>query len=138
MNDTNELLPHIKLRFNIEHPNFEECYAHGYESALADKGEEENPYREGTRESEQWLEGWWAGFYGEKPLFELDEQTETEQEQEQEQKQQQKQQQEAANDQSYHFISGFVSSTFLINILKITGAIAATAVVGYQVFELVA
>ena len=45
---------------------------------------------------------------------------------------------EAANDQAYHFITSLVSSNFLANVLKITGALAATAVVGYQVFELVA
>lgn len=129
MNDTTTLLPHIKLRFNIEHPSFEECYAYGYECALAELGEEENPYRENTQEYEQWQEGWWAGFYGEKPLFELTEQTDApllESEH------------EAANDQVYPLISSFVTSSFLANMLKITGAIAATAVVGYQVFELVA
>lgn len=120
MNDTTALLPHIKLRFNIEHPSFEECYVYGYECALAQVGEDENPFRQGTLEYEQWLEGWWAGFYGEKPLFEFGDHAEAEQ--------------GAANDQAYSLIS----SNFLVKMLKITGAIAATAVVGYQVFELVA
>ncbi len=69
MNDTTELLPHIKLRFNIEHPSFEECYSYGYECALAEVEEDENPFREGSIEHEQWQEGWWAGFYGEKPYM---------------------------------------------------------------------
>ncbi|KTD33157.1 transmission trait enhancer protein LetE [Legionella nautarum] len=124
MNDTTELLPHIKLRFNIEHPSFEECYSYGYECALAEVGEDENPFPEGSHEYEQWQEGWWAGFYGEKPLYEPTE-AETGAS-------------EAANDQTYHFITSLVSSNFLANMLKITGALAATAVVGYQVFELVA
>lgn len=129
MNDTAELLPLIKFRFNIEHPGFEECYAHGYESALAEVAEEENPFAEGSQEHEQWQEGWWAGFYGEKPLFDLADYMEPEQA---------PLEQAAANDHAFHFISQIVNSEVLANILKITGAIAATAVVGYQVIELVA
>ena len=71
MNDMTALLPHIKLHFNIEHPSFEECYAYGYECALAEINEVANPYQMNSKESDQWLEGWWAGFYGEKPLYEL-------------------------------------------------------------------
>ncbi|MDI1352997.1 MAG: transmission trait enhancer LetE, partial [bacterium] len=69
MNDTTALLPHIKLRFNIEHPTYEESYMFGYECALSEVAEEDNPFRAGSPESEQWLEGWWAGAYEEKPLF---------------------------------------------------------------------
>ncbi|KTD22217.1 transmission trait enhancer LetE [Legionella lansingensis] len=128
MNDTTSLLPDIKLRFNIEHPNLEECYAYGYECALAEIGEEANPYREGTQEYEHWIEGWWAGFYGEKPLFDLAELMVT----------QEKNEKNAANDQVYHSLGNMVSANFLTKMLKITGAIAATAVVGYQVLDLVA
>jgi len=41
MNDILALLPHLKLRFNIEHPGFEDCYAYGYECAVAEINEEE-------------------------------------------------------------------------------------------------
>ncbi|WP_019215293.1 hypothetical protein [Legionella tunisiensis] len=126
MNDTTELLPHIKLRFNIEHPSFEECYTDGYECALADIQEEENPFSEGSQEYYQWLEGWWAGFYGEKPLFELTDDALINDEP------------VAANDQSYQKPNSLINSHFFANVLKITGAIAATAVVGYQVLDLVA
>ncbi|WED43199.1 transmission trait enhancer LetE [Legionella cardiaca] len=127
MKDINALLPHIKLRFDIEHPNLEECYAYGYECALADIGEETNPYREGSSEYEQWSEGWWAGFYGEKPLYPLAEELlEADEEK------------EAANDYVYHSLTNIVSPNFLAKMLRITGAIAATAVVGYQVLDLVA
>lgn len=68
------LLPDIRLRFNIDHPSLEECYVYGYECALAEVGEEENPYPEWGQEHAQWSEGWWAGFYSERPLFELNEQ----------------------------------------------------------------
>lgn len=120
MNNMNTLLPHIKLRFNIEHPNFEECYAYGYECAVADIKEEENPYRLGSKEGEQWLEGWWAGFYGEKPLYELPDSSDMDA--------------AAANDTIYNENM----SHFITLVLEITGILAVSAAVGYQVIELVA
>ena len=67
--DTTTLLPHIKLRFNIDHPSYEECYLFGYECGLSDVSEEDNPFKAHSKEAEQWIEGWWAGAYGEDPLF---------------------------------------------------------------------
>ena len=122
MNDTTALLPHIKLRFNIEHPNYEECYLFGYECALADVSEEDNPFRQGSREAEQWLEGWWAGIYGEEPLFDMTEIND-----------QTAYYEVAANDQEYVHRHSFLSL-----VLEISGAIAASAIVGYQILELVA
>jgi len=130
MKDTTALLPDIKLRFNIKHPSLEDCYSFGYECALAEVGEEENPYSEASLEHEQWSEGWWAGFYGEKPLFELADAFSDEQVMAKEP--------EAANDQAYHLVTHLVSSRILARMLQITGALAATAVVGYQVLDLVA
>ena len=124
MNDTTALLPDIKLRFNIEHPSFEECYAYGYECALAEVAEEANPYREDSKESEQWLEGWWAGFYGEKSLYELDDKED----------QEQTDAISAANDNTYHDHGlGLV-----IRVMEYTGLLAVSAAVGYQLLDLVA
>jgi ribosome modulation factor len=61
--------PHVKFHFNLQHPTLEECYTYGYECACADVSVEDNPYLETSKEGEQWLEGWWTGFYGESPLF---------------------------------------------------------------------
>ncbi len=124
MNDITALLPHIKLHFNIDHPSYEECYMFGYECALADVNEEDNPFPVESAESEQWLEGWWCGIYGEKPLFDLShcEQDECEVNKER-----------AANDQQYYQKPSFMSLIF-----EISGAIAASAIVGYQLLELVA
>ena len=125
MNDMTALLPHIKLRFNIEHPSFEDCYAYGYECARADINEEANPYHLGSNESEQWLEGWWAGFYGEKPLYELaynDNSQEVER------------LTLASNDHIYHESIG----CFFVKVMEITGMLAVSAVVGYQLIDLVA
>ena len=125
MNNMTELLPHIKLRFNIQYPSFEECYAYGYECALAEIGEEMNPYSLDSKESEQWLDGWWAGFYGDKPLYELldnmDNSTNTSPI-------------EAANDRIDHETLG----CFLAKVMEITGMLAVTAAVGYQLIDLVA
>ena len=123
MNDMMALLPDIKLRFNIEHPSYEECYLFGYECAVSEVTEEDNPFRAGSPEAEQWSEGWWARFYGEESLFntnyadaeEISLIKET-----------------AANDQQYH------KSSFLNLVFEISGAIAASAIVGYQLLELVA
>ena len=43
MSDINELLPDLKLRFNINHPSLEECYLFGYECALAGVNERKSP-----------------------------------------------------------------------------------------------
>ncbi len=119
MNNTTEILADLRLRFNIEHPSFEDCYAYGYECALTDIREEENPFRIGSKESEQWREGWWAGFYGEIPLYELaDNQSES----------------EAANDNLYQEHS----SGFFTKVFEITSILAVSAAVGYQLLDLVA
>lgn len=123
MNDTTALLPHIKLRFNIEHPSYEECYLFGYECAQSEVAEEDNPFRAGSPEAEQWLEGWWAGFYGEQPLFDANELERDEIEVNKE---------VAANDRFYQK-SGLMTLVF-----EISGALAASAIVGYQLLELVA
>lgn len=123
MNDTTTILPHIKLRFNIEHPSYEESYVYGYECALAEVSEEENPFKVGTSEAAQWSEGWWAGFYGEQPLFTLDEIPNEELALDREL---------AANDSFYQ------KRSFLGLVFEISGAIAASAIVGYQLLELVA
>ncbi|KTD64671.1 hypothetical protein [Legionella spiritensis] len=125
MKDTTALLPYVKLRFNIEHPNFEDCYMYGYECALAEIGEDDNPFPANTPECEQWLEGWWAGFYGEKPLYDWDNVTREEQVVTGE---------IASNDQEF----SLTNRKFLANVIKITGALAASALVGYQIIDLVA
>ncbi|MGL5741166.1 MAG: transmission trait enhancer LetE [Legionella sp.] len=124
MNYITALLPHIKLRFNIDHPSYEDSYALGYECARADVAEEDNPFRAGTQQAEHWLEGWWDAIEGEEPLFEfaLMEKEELVAEEE-----------FAANDQQY-----CNKHSLLSLVIEISGAIAASAIVGYQLFELVA
>lgn len=124
MNDIKSLLPHIKLRFQIENPDLEDVYLHGYESASNDISEEENPFVKGTAAFEHWLEGWWAGFYGEECLYDklsddVDSSSDTA---------------NAANDLIYHN----ELDNFFIKFLEITGVIALSAIVGYQLIELVA
>lgn len=125
MKDTNAILPHLKLRFNVEHPTIEESYNFGYESALAELDIDENPFLEGSTSYEQWQEGWWAGFYGEKPLFELSQHPDEVKQLDIE---------AAANDADYYQDKNSTIRRWL----KITGALAASAIVGYQVLDMVA
>jgi hypothetical protein len=124
MNTMTALLSDLKLRFNIEHPNFEECYTFGYECARADIDETENPFKQGSKESEQWLEGWWAGFYGEEPLYELGSTYKI---------QEVLTEHEAANDHLYEKMGSFFAK-----VVEITSLIAVSAAVGYQMIDLVA
>lgn len=125
MNDTTELLPHIKLRFNIEHPTFEECYAYGYECARVELDEEENPFRAGSKEYEQWSEGWWAGFYSDDVITVTTEQLNIDT----------LVYPTVANDEDYHHDK---IENFFIKFLEISGIIAVSAIVGYQMIEMVA
>lgn len=124
MDNTTNLLPHLKLLLTVDHPSYEDSYCFGYDCAQAQMSEEENPYAQGTEEHNHWLDGWWAGFYGEEPLFKLAE-TSTDSEH---------QDIMVAANEAYHFDY----SVFVANFLKITGALTATAVLGYQILDLVA
>jgi ribosome modulation factor len=124
MNDITALLPHIKLRFNMDHPSYEESYAMGYECAIAYASEEDNPFQKGTQEAEHWLEGWWDALAGEEPLFDISTY---------ENEDVLLTKELAANDQQY-----VQKHSFLSLVIEISGAIAASAIVGYQLFELVA
>lgn len=116
MKSLDAVLPDLKLRFNLAHPNYEECYAYGYACALASISTDENPYLPGSRLWEQWDEGWHDGFYGHEPLFALDWlTTET-----------------AVNEPFY------TTHPYLMTLIKITGTLAASVLVGYQLFEWVA
>lgn len=120
MSDPVTLLPYLKLHLNVNCPTVEECYVHGYESALAEIDESENPYPVGTRSHEHWQEGWWAGFYGDAPCFDLNDLNAHEE--------------NAANDQAFQENS----ESFFIKLLEISGMIVVSAFVGYQLIELVA
>lgn len=122
MSDTMLLLPHVKLHFNIEHPTFEESYVYGYECARADISEEDNPFAVGSKERDQWIDGWWAGFYGEQPAFVLSADQDA------------LELDGSANDHVYHDNR----DNFFIKFLEISGVIVMSAIVGYQLIELVA
>lgn len=68
-NDT--ILPYVRLRHHLDVPTLEDTWLDGYESAGHSVGEQANPYEENTSEYHHWNEGWWAGFYGDEPLFSL-------------------------------------------------------------------
>ena len=117
------MLPDIKLRFNIEHPTLEEAYIFGYECARQEITESDNPFAQGTLESDHWIDGWWAGFYGETPAFASSEEYEV------------MQHHDSVNDHDYH---EHQHEKLLIRILEISGVLAVSAFVSYQLIELVA
>ena len=123
MNDHTSILPHLKFRFNLEHPSLEECYVYGYECACAGILEGENPYREASREADEWSEGWWAGFYGNERLF--NEETPVLSDDFAF---------EAVNDTAFHE----TRDNYLTKVLEIAGVIAVSAILGYQVIDMVA
>lgn len=124
MNEMTTLLPHIKLRFHVDNPSLEECYVYGYECAQADITEQENPYLDGSQENEQWAEGWWAGFYNEQPLFSFEAEAQSDSED-----------LEPVNDPSYHNKG---HDNYFFRVLEIAGVIAVSAIIGYQVIDIVA
>ena len=58
-----EIVPYIRLMLNIQHPPLDECWLEGYESGGSYVEENDNPYPGPSTEHQYWLEGWWEGFY---------------------------------------------------------------------------
>jgi len=127
MHELDDVLPDVKLHFNIKYPILEDCYAYGYTCALSDLHADENPYPHGSKEWEHWAEGWEAGFYGEKPLFhptESDVTTHIEH----------AENETAVNDQMFQDLR----DGYLTKVLEIASVIAVSAILSYQVIDLVA
>lgn len=125
-----DLLPYVKLQFYVSHPALEDCYLEGYESANLDKPEDSNPYPLNTAENEYWLDGWWAGFYGEAPCLEMfnEDKTVTITDL------------TAANDQSFDAQAEELPSKSRLTVANVAKVAAAVAVsiVGYQVLDMIA
>lgn len=63
------LLADLRLKLNIEHPALDDAWLEGYQNGHRNLTEASNPYRSGSEAYQYWREGWWAGFYGEEPIF---------------------------------------------------------------------
>ena len=130
MNETNDikktLLPHIRLDFNINHPSLDECYLDGYACAKAALDEQENPFQQGTTEARYWSDGWSDSYYGEEPLFELGDEPVEDPVMSPE---------SAINDDEFLEVQ---KHDAIFRFFEITGAIVVTAIVGYQLIEMVA
>ena len=122
MDKIENLLPYVKLKFNIDYPMLDECYQFGFECSQASIEEEQNPFNPGTSEHDYWNDGWWDAFYGEEhrlaltnsPIENI--------------------QQVAINDSLFDA----KNSAIFKKIFKITMVIAASALLSYQVLDLVA
>lgn len=124
MNESTDVMPDVKFRFHVEHPSIEECYAYGYECARNNIQESDNPYASGTQNHEQWIEGWWAGFYEDQPLFSVDAELPEDHDTIL----------ASANDHAFHD----ARESYLLRALEIASVIAVSAIIGYQVIDLVA
>ena len=125
MKTIDELLPYINLKMNLEHPDLEACYAEGYQCALMEGLENESPFGEDTVEHQHWIDGWWDGYYREEPMFNVrdyfmasDEEPEL-----------------AANDEALQLPE---PSGFLTKVIELSGVIAVSAILGYQMIDMVA
>jgi len=68
-----DILPHVRLMFEIDNPSLEECYRHGYLMSRDGVDELDNPFlTRAQKESEMWSQGWWDCFYDEAPMFDLE------------------------------------------------------------------
>ncbi len=66
------MLPHVRLLFNIQAPDIEDCWCQGYQSFLQNNTKSDNPYADSSKESQAWHDGWWNACLGEEPLFPQD------------------------------------------------------------------
>jgi hypothetical protein len=134
MKKTNEILPYIRLRFNLEHPTFENCYIEGYEACGHSLEESSNPFKPNSAENEQWSQGWWDNFYGEEALFQYSTIEDDELEHSY-------QQDRASNEPSFY---GQETETLLdskqskITLVAKVAAMVAASFLSYQVIDLIA
>lgn len=111
------ILADVRLKLHLEYPDLEECYVDGYACSLAGLAEETNPYTLNSIEGDYWTDGWWSAFYEEKPLFNLEGPTiETAQ----------------PKPVEHRF------SDYVVTFLEISGVIAVSALVSYQLWDFVA
>lgn len=68
---SDNILAFVRLNLHVAMPDLEETWLDGYQTAMVDLPEENNPYPMSSQEYECWSEGWWAGYYQEQPLFTL-------------------------------------------------------------------
>jgi len=70
-NAMNNPLPHVRFQFEMKNLNLEEVWMDGYKMAGSNMTEEDNPHQKGSAEYQHWYDGWWAGYYEEAPLYEI-------------------------------------------------------------------
>lgn len=72
---TKNVLGYSKLALHLNNPDLDDVWLEGFEAASSLQDETSNPYQKDNSEHEYWSQGWWAGFYGEAPLFEKEQVT---------------------------------------------------------------
>lgn len=129
MKNSKTILPDVLLDMHMKHPGLDECYFDGFSCGQAELNTNENPFQADSVESRYWLDGWMDAQFGQEPLFNPDgfaaDQTG------------QLVFANAENESHYYAASQSQRKNF-IRFIEITGAIAVSAFIGYQLIELVA
>lgn len=121
MTDFITTLPDVRLKFHIDHPTVEECYIAGYEAAETAYPEEANPFEANTDLHGHWADGWWDGYYNQPAIFSI----------------------KSIEEDEIALSEEPVAETmqahpWMAHVIKITSVLGMTALVGYQLLDLVA
>lgn len=134
---TTDILPYVRLRFNVDNPSLDDCYLDGYEAAKHKIDEDDNPFELSSLENEYWMQGWWDHFYGNKPLFQC-----ASNEEERARQPTIENSEAACNDPTFYGKEGKEATVSahhsrMTLVAKVAAAVAATFL-SYQVIDLIA
>lgn len=129
MKNSKTILPDVLLDMHMKHPELDECYFDGFSCGQAELNTNENPFQADSIESRYWLDGWMDAQLGQEPLFDPDSFVSD--------RAPQLVRVSAKNSGTYYSASQAQRKN-LIRLIEITGAIAVSAFLGYQLIELVA
>lgn len=129
MKNSKTILPDVLLDMHMKHPGLDECYFDGFSCGQAELNTNENPFQADSAESRYWLDGWMDAQLGQEPLFNPDgfasdliPQIAI----------------ASARNENHYYSPSQAQRKNLIRLIEITGAIAVSAFIGYQLIELVA
>lgn len=130
MKNSKTILPDVLLDMHMKHPGLDECYFDGFTCGQVELNTNENPFQADSVESRYWLDGWMDAHLGQEPLFNPDGLAED--------LTLQLATTMAAENDTHYYAPAELQRNNLIRFIEITGAIAVSAFIGYQLIELVA
>ena len=69
MDNYDAILPHLRLKLEIEYPDYEDAWTEGFEKGQLAISESTNPYPKSSIAHDYWQDGWFTGFYNEPSIF---------------------------------------------------------------------